>query len=381
MSVSNNHIIEEIKSSIDIVNIISEYVELKRTGKNYKGLCPFHQEKTPSFNVNPERQFFYCFGCGEGGDVFSFLMKIDNITFQEALKILARRSGITLPDYTDRERRIGEQREKVFAINNFVAKYYNYILTNSKAGEKAVDYLDRRGFSAEDIHKFKLGYAPQGWTTLLNFLKSRNYTTEELLKAGLIVKGRNNKLYDRFRERIIFPIFNICGEVLAFGGRIINTTEKNIPKYLNSPETVIYRKGETLYGLNWACDVIRKTGEVIIMEGYTDILTAHCHGLCNAVASLGTALTYKQARLLKRYASMVYIAYDADSAGEQATIRGLDVLKKSGLDVKVINLPGQMDPDDFIQREGKDGFDTEKEKALTLMEFKLQKVIGDTDYS
>src|SRR5690554_1282402 len=187
LPVSKNHVIEEIKNSVDIVDLISEYVDLKKTGKNYKGLCPFHQEKTASFNVNPERQFFYCFGCGEGGDVFSFLMKIDNITFQEALKILAKRSGIILHNYTGKEKKIGELREKIFNINNFVAKYYNHILTNSKTGEKAINYLKKRGFSIEDIHKFHLGYAPQGWTNLLDFLLSRNYKIEELLKAGLIV--------------------------------------------------------------------------------------------------------------------------------------------------------------------------------------------------
>lgn len=378
---STNGIIDEVKDSIDIVSVVSEYVDLQKAGKNYKGLCPFHQEKTPSFTVNPDRQFFYCFGCGEGGDALSFLMKIDNITFQEALRILARRAGISLPEASGYERRLNAQRERIFGLNNLVAKFYHHLLLNKKIANEAVNYLESRGFSREDFKKYYLGFAPPGWTTLLDFLTSRGYKIDELLQAGLIIEGKNGKFYDRFRGRIIFPIFNIRGEVLAFGGRIINSTDKNVPKYLNSPDTPVYQKGENLYGLNWARDEIRKSDKAVIMEGYTDVLTAHRLGINNTVASLGTALTEEQARLLKRYASLVYIAYDADVAGGRATLRGLDILKSVGLNVRVIKLPEQMDPDEFVKKEGKPGFDKLQEKALTLMEFKIEKIIGDIDYS
>ncbi len=381
MPASANSIIEEVKSSIDIINVISEFVELKQAGKNYKGLCPFHQEKTPSFTVNPERQFFYCFGCGEGGDALNFLMKIDNITFQEALKILARRAGISLPETSGYEQRLMDERERIFGLNNLVAKFYHHLLMKEEVAREAVRYLEDRGFSREDFEKFYLGYAHQGWTTIHDFLTGRGYEVEDLQKAGLIVKGKNGKLYDRFRARIIFPIFNVRGEVLGFGGRIFNNTNKNTPKYLNSPDTPVYQKGENLYGLNWARDEIRKSGEAVIMEGYTDVLTAHRFGVNNTVASLGTALTEEQARLLKRYAAMIYIAYDADIAGGRATLRGLDILKGVGLDVRVIKLPGEVDPDEYIKEYGKVGFDKLKEKALTLMEFKIEKIIGDIDYS
>lgn len=373
----SRNFIEELRNNVDIVDVISDYIELKKTGKNYKGLCPFHQEKTPSFTVNPDKQFYHCFGCGAGGDVFNFLMEIDQITFQESIKILAQRAGIPVPNQSPHDRRVMEERERIFEIQYLAAKFYHYLLMEVEAGVKARDYLKSRGFTKKDMENFYLGYAPDTWRSLFKFLINKGYSSEELIKAGLLLTSSNNSYYDRFRDRIIFPIFNVRGEVLGFGGRIIDKVDSSTPKYLNSPDTIIYTKGKNLYGLNWAIEKIRETRSAIIMEGYTDVLTAHKAGLTNSVASLGTALTGEQAYLLKRYASEVYIAYDADTAGTKATLRGLDILKDAGLKVKVIDLPDDMDPDDFISKEGQAGFNKLQLEALGLIDFKIKQILKD----
>lgn len=376
---------ENLKNTVDIVDVISDYVQLKQSGKNFKGLCPFHQEKTPSFNVNPDRQFYYCFGCGAGGDVFNFLMDIENITFQESLKILARRVGMVIPEETALDRKHITEREKLFEINQLAARFYHYLLMKKDVAVTAVQYLSQRGFTIDDMKEYRLGYAPEGWRSLLNFLTERGYSQKELVKSGLVLPGKNNSFYDRFRGRVIFPIFNLRGEVLAFGGRIINNKNKNqqgfTPKYLNSPDTLIYKKGENLYGLNWARNEMRQADEAVMMEGYTDVLSAHRSGINTAVASLGTALTAEQARLLKRYVSTVYISYDADTAGARATLRGLDILKNEGLNVRVIKLPEGTDPDEYIKSEGTDLFLNLKKRALTLMDFKIEQLVKQFDLS
>ncbi|MFW6006455.1 MAG: DNA primase [Bacillota bacterium] len=377
MNISYEEFKEKVRNSVDIVNVISEYIELKKVGNNFKGLCPFHQEKTPSFTINPDQQFYHCFGCGAGGDVFEFLMEIENISFKEAINLLADRAGIEPPSRTNRQREYYNKRDKVVEINNLAAKFYHYLLLNKKVGESALSYLKNRGFKEDDIEKYYLGYAPDRWKSLLNFLAKKGYDKEELIQAGLVRK-KNNNYYDRFRGRIIFPIFNIRDEVLAFGGRILDENS-NMPKYLNSPGTIVYNKGDNLYGINWAKSSIRKSGNAIIMEGYTDVLTAHRAGINNAVASLGTALTNSQARVLNRFAETVYIAYDADTAGAAATLRGLDILKKTGLEVKVITLPEGEDPDDFIQNYGKEKFKKLQQEALNLFDFKIKQIIGDKD--
>lgn len=369
---------EEVKEKIDIVDVVSDYVELKRSGKNYKGLCPFHQEKTPSFTVNPANQFYHCFGCNAGGDVFNFLMEIEHITFFESLKMAAERVGLELPNRSDSQKKAADLREKIFEINNLTARFYNYLLVEHSIGNKALDYLADRGIDDKDIENFGMGYAPDNWTSLYKFLYDKGYNKKTMAKAGLIIDKSSRKFYDRFRNRIIFPIFNSRGEVLAFGGRIIDD-QISQPKYLNSPDTMVYDKGDNLYGLNWARDKMRQSAEAIIMEGYTDVLTAHKAGLENAVASLGTALTKKQAGLLNRYVSIVYIAYDADTAGARATLRGLEILKEKGLDVRVIQLPKNTDPDDFIKEEGKREFQKLKEDSLSLIEFKVDQVISSED--
>src|SRR5690554_2540409 len=284
MSGKNGDFVEKIKYNINIVDIISEYLPLKRVGSNNMALCPVHQEKATSFTVNPDRQFYYCFGCGTGGDLFSFVMEMENISFREVLKILADRAGLALPtlDSTFQEKDRAE-RELIFMINSLTAKFYHYILMKSEVGEEAVKYMENRGFDRKDLKLYYLGYAPDRWQTLTKFLLKRGFAKVDLVKAGLASQGKNGKLYDRFRNRIIFPIFNIRGEVIAFGGRILKKAE-NTPKYLNSPETVVYKKGKNLYGLNWALEEMRKTGNVVIMEGYTDIIQAQKHGINNAIA-------------------------------------------------------------------------------------------------
>lgn len=376
----SKNFIEDLRNSIDIVDLVSDYVTLKKAGKNYKGLCPFHQEKTPSFTVSPEKQFYHCFGCGAGGDAFSFLMEIEQITFMESLKILAQRTGMSLPNQSPYDRRLRAEREKIFEINQLTAKFYHYLLMEVDAGLKAREYLHNRGFTREDMEKFYLGYAPDTWRSLFKFLNEKGYQQEELIKAGVLISGSNNSYYDRFRDRIIFPIFNVRGEVLAFGGRIINNNPSS-PKYLNSPDTPIYTKGKNLYGLNWAKSRIRETGTAIIMEGYTDVLTAHKGGITNAIASLGTALTTEQGKLLKRYASTVYIAYDADTAGAQATLRGLDILKEEGLKVMVVKLPEEEDPDEFISTNGQAGFTGLIKESIGLIDFKIEQLVSGRDLS
>lgn len=377
MSGKRNDFVENLKENINIIDVISDYTPLKRSGKNYKGLCPFHREKTPSFTVNPEKQFYYCFGCGVGGDIINFLMELENITFRQTLKILAERAGMTLPENDNPyQRRIRAERERIFQINQLTAKFYHYLLTKNKVGNNAASYLEKRGFSKEDFQKYNLGYAPDSWRSLLKFLTGRGFEKNLLLKAGLITKGKNNTYYDRFRDRVIFPIFNIRNEVIAFGGRIIIEKESS-PKYLNSPDTPVYNKGENLYGLNWARKHIRQTDNAIVMEGYTDVLTAQKAGIKNAIASLGTAFTVEQARLLNRYANNVYIAYDADAAGARATLRGLDILNNEGLNVRVIRLPATTDPDDYLKKEGKSGFNKLKEEAINLVEFKIEQIANN----
>ncbi len=378
MSSFSNDFKDEVKDRIDIVDVVSDYVVLKKSGKNYKGLCPFHQEKTPSFTVNPANQFYHCFGCGAGGDVFSFLMDIEHITFFESLKMAAERVGLDLPNQSKEQKQVSNLRDKIFEINNLSARFYNYLLLNHKTGKKALNYLKNRGFTKKDIKEFSLGFAPDKWTALYKFLSNKGYSKENMIKAGLLIKKSRQKFYDRFRNRIIFPIFNSRGEVLAFGGRIIDD-EINQPKYLNSPDTMVYDKSDNLYGLNWAKYPMRKEDDAIIMEGYTDVLTAHIYNIKNTVASLGTSLTQKQARLLKRYVSKVYIAYDSDTAGAKATLRGLDILKKEGLNLRVIKLPEDTDPDDYLKEKGKNAFLELKENALSFIEFKVENVITRTN--
>lgn len=366
----SSDLLEEIRNRCDIVDVISEYVHLKPAGKGFKGLCPFHGEKTPSFMVSPEKQLFHCFGCGEGGNVFNFLMKYEKFSFFEAAKMLAKKSGVALPVGEEKENFLDREKEKLYILNNLVANYYRECLFRTNQGKKVINYFKKRGINDTSVEKYKLGYAPPGWDVLNNFLKKKGYSYKELIKAGLIKKSKiEGKYIDYFRDRIIFPIFNLSGRVIGFGGRVL---ENSLPKYINSPETLIYNKGSNLYSLNYAKEDIRKKNYIIIVEGYTDVLITQQYGFNNVAASLGTALTNKQIDLVKRFTDMVLIAYDADSAGNMATLRSLDLIIKAGLNIKVIDLPQGDDPADFLVKKGGNPFQNLIDSSLSLIDYKLK---------
>ncbi|HBY56576.1 MAG TPA: DNA primase [Candidatus Atribacteria bacterium] len=366
----SSELLEEIRNRCDIVDIISGYVPLKPAGKGFKGLCPFHEEKTPSFMVSPEKQLFHCFGCGEGGNVFNFIMKFEKVEFYEAVKMLAKKAGVTLPSDDKKGNLLYKQKDRLYKLNNLAAKYYQECLARTFQGKKIKNYLKKRGINDKTVEKYRLGYAPAGGNLLINFLKKKGYSYENLIKAGLVKRSNIDGSYlDYFRNRIIFPIFNVQGNIVGFGGRVL---DDSLPKYINSPETLIYNKGENLYNLNFAREDIRKKNEAIIVEGYTDILIVQQYGCTNTVASLGTALTIKQIELIKRFADNVLIAYDADSAGNLATLRSLDLLIKTGLGVKVIVLPQGYDPADFLIKKGSKAFQFLIEKSLSLIDYRLK---------
>jgi len=362
-------LLEEIRERCDIVEIVSEYVHLKPAGRGFKGLCPFHNEKTPSFMVSPEKQLYHCFGCGEGGNIFNFIMKIEKIEFFEAVKMLATRSGVSLPVDEQKENRLNAQKERVYRLNDLAAKYYQQCLTRSKKGQKIIEYLQKRGINLRTIEKYKLGYAPGGENFLTIFLEKKGYRYAEMIKAGLTRRGKNGTYIDYFRNRIIFPIFNLRGEVAGFGGRVLDSS---LPKYINSPETIIYKKGENLYNINFAKEEIRKKNQVIIVEGYTDALIAQQYDFKNTLASLGTALTTKQVELVKRFADRVIIAYDADLAGDMAALRSLDLFIQTGLEVRVAILPPEYDPADYLHNKGAVAFKKLVDNALSLIDYKLK---------
>ena len=358
-------IIEKINESNDIVDIISESVPLKRVGRNYWGLCPFHNEKTPSFSVTREKQLFKCFGCGEGGNVITFVMKSRNLEFNEALRFLADRANITLEESAE-NRKKNEKLEMYFRMHVDAARFF---FRNLKDHKEIRDYFYKRGITDQTIRSFGLGFALNSWDSLLKYLKSMNYKEEDIVRCGLATKNEKGKVYDRFRNRIIFPVFDVRGRVIAFGARVMDDSK---PKYLNSPETPIYNKGTHLYGLNFA----RKNSKeksLIIVEGYMDCISLSQAGVKNVVASLGTALTKMQARLLKRNSEGVYISYDADNAGQAATVRGLDILSAEGIDVKVVQIPRGKDPDDYIRAEGVEKFHELLSHALPLIDYKILK--------
>ena len=352
-----------IKEAFDIVDVISEHVHLKKTGQNFKGLCPFHNEKTPSFVVSPIKQIYHCFGCGEGGNVFHFVSKIENINFFEAVKFLAEKKGIVL-DTGDNQKK--DEYEELFKINEIAVKYYKQKLKESKTAQ---DYLTKRNLSPETLEKFAIGYVPDEWDGLLNYAKRNNIKPELLEKAGLIIKrDKKDGHYDRFRNRIIFPIISSFGRYVAFGARVL---DQSLPKYINSPETQVYSKGKNLYGWNLAKSNIPEDMGVVIVEGYLDCITCHQYGISNTVATLGTSLTKDQALLLKRYTDKVVIAYDLDAAGINASLRGIAVLVEAGLDVKVVVFSGSKDPDEYLNKEGKEAFVEKLKAAKSIVDFWL----------
>ncbi|HHW01558.1 MAG TPA: DNA primase [Thermoanaerobacterales bacterium] len=369
MGFYSEDIVGEIRSRADIVEIISEYVSLKKQGENFVGLCPFHSEKTPSFNVSPEKQLFYCFGCGAGGNVFTFLMKKENLNFSETIRLLADRYQIKLPaGKYDREiSRDFQQRRELLRLNKLAAQFYHNVLIKTREGRRGYEYLIKRGIKTDTIERFQLGYALPAWDGLIKYFGSQGVDIKDLQKVGLVIPRKDNRgYYDRFRDRIMFPIEDVTKNIIGFGGRIVGAGE---PKYLNSPETPVFSKGENLYALS----MIKKDPEIdtIVVEGYMDCITLQQSGFTQTVATLGTALTQKQARLLKKYTGGVVLAYDADSAGRTATLRGMEVLAKEGLNVKILNLPVGKDPDEFIRKKGRDAFEELLAEAMGLVDYKL----------
>ncbi|MFZ5596834.1 MAG: DNA primase [Bacillota bacterium] len=364
--------IEDVRIQTDIVSLVSQYVRLEKRGRNYTGLCPFHQDKDPSFTVNPEKQMFYCFGCQAGGNSIKFAMMIENLSFTEAVKRLAGQAGIVIPDYAGgRDDGRAAREERAWSANAAAAEFYHRCLLEGSGGSRAREYLAGRGLSPEIIEAFKIGYAPDSWDALIKHMRENGYSTGELFDYGL-VSGDRNRAFDRFRNRIIFPVRNSQGRIVAFGGRVLGKAVDQ-PKYLNTPETLYFNKSKILYGLDQARQAIRQAGYAVMMEGYMDVVTAHQFGIRNALASMGTSLTAEQGKLLIRYTRDVYIAYDSDAAGVKAASRGLDILQQIGCRLKVISMPEGTDPDEFIRKYGARGWQEiiSGPETRTLLEYKL----------
>ncbi|WP_096201295.1 DNA primase [Bacillus sp. FJAT-45350] len=364
--------IEKIRQSVDIVEVISDYVQLRKQGRQYVGLCPFHGEKSPSFSVSSEKQLYHCFGCGAGGNVYSFIMEIEGYTFIEAVKNLASRAKIDLPEVSDFEgRNKDDELTQMSEVHELISKFYHHILVNTEHGEVGRKYLEGRGFSKEQIETFQIGYAPDAWNSIQTFLEKRKYDLKKVEQAGLLsVREFDGKYFDRFRSRIMFPIWDSQGKPIAFGGRVIGDGK---PKYLNSPESKIFNKSKTLYGVHLARPTIRKANEAVLFEGYVDVIAAWKADVKNGVATLGTSLTEEQAKLIRRNAETVVICYDPDSAGKSAAFRASSTLESVGCFVKVAILPDGLDPDDYIQKFGGNRFKTDVIGAsLTLMAFKIR---------
>jgi len=366
-----DELLEQLRNNFDIVDVIGQYVALKKSGRNYVGLCPFHSEKTPSFSVSPEKQIYHCFGCGAGGDILRFKMEIDQLTFIEVVENLAQEAEIKLP-HLEKQHSVDPNDQKKSSLKHayeLASKLYQYLLLETDHGHEGIQYLTKRGFSRELIEVFKIGYAPPGWDTIRNFLQKRGVSLETLKQSGLVNDSEDGNLYDRFRNRIVFPINDANGKTIAFGGRVL---DDSLPKYLNSPETLIFNKSKTLYNLDIAKKEIRKTGQVVLFEGYVDTISAWSAGVNNGVATLGTSLTEQQAQIIRRNATEVIICYDSDPAGQQATYRAIEILHNAGLNVKVAQMPKNYDPDDYIKELGSEAFVNNVIKnTLTATSFKL----------
>ncbi|HOU56883.1 MAG TPA: DNA primase [Smithellaceae bacterium] len=367
--------IEEIKSRADIVELASEYLTLKKAGRNYLGLCPFHQEKTPSFTVNREKQIFYCFGCGEGGNVITLLMKIANKSFPEAVKYLAEKTGVLLPVRTfgsdGREKE--SLRDGMFQLNARAARYFARQLS-SPAGKAARDYLQKRAVTEETVRQFRLGYAPDAWRSLADDVEGGGLSLKMAEQAGLVIAGKEGGFYDRFRGRLMFPIENPFGEIVAFGGRIIGEGE---PKYLNSPESPVYSKGKNLYGLNKAKETIRRNGFCLIVEGYFDVISLWNAGVRNVVATLGTALTRDHLELLRRYTQDVVALFDPDAAGRKALDRSLELFLGANMSARALILPDGLDPDDFVKKYGPAKLEELIALAPAISDYYIDSVLGN----
>ena len=371
----SEEILEKIKSQNDIVDVISERVRLRKAGRNFTGLCPFHNEKTPSFSVSQEKQIYKCFGCGEAGNVISFVMKDKNLPFVEAVKYLANRANIPLEMHNGEKSKSAKKKDLLYRVNVEAAKFFFSNLMNN---QNAKEYFLNRGIKEETIKKFGLGFANDSWNSLMFYLRKKGINDVLLEEAGLIsVNKEKGRKYDRFRNRVMFPVFDYQGKVIGFGGRVLDDSK---PKYLNSPETLVFQKGTNLYGLNFALKHNMSERYFVIVEGYMDLISLHQYGITNVVASLGTALTINQARLLKRYADKVIISYDADMAGQMATLRGLEILRTAGFDVRVLNIPQGKDPDEYVRSNGKEAFLKLINSAEPLIDYRMRKAEEGIDF-
>ncbi len=370
-------IVNEVKYRNDIESVISSYVELKKRGKNLVGLCPFHNEKTPSFTVYPENGSFYCFGCGVGGDVFSFIKLIENLDYADAIRYLAEKSGISIIE-TERDNSLQAMRNKIYDINRETAKFYHSYLM-SEEGKWALSYLTGRGLKISTIKHFGLGAAPDSWDMLLKHLKNQGFSIDEMLAANVISKSSKGTYYDRFRKRVMFPIINVRGRVVAFSGRAMPGDDKQGGKYVNTSDTLVYKKSENLFGMNFAKNVCEE--RVILVEGNMDVVSLHQAGFENTVAALGTAFTAEEAKLLSRYTKEIVLTLDADAAGQKAVKRAGEILKDTGLNVRVIVVPDGKDPDEFIKKNGPERFKALLEGAVSEIEYKLLTAVEGIDVS
>jgi DNA primase len=360
-------IIEQIQMASDIVDVVSSYVPMKRSGRNFKALCPFHNEKTPSFFVNPERQIWHCFGCGAGGSVFNFIMLYERVSFPEAARLLGAKAGIEVPDRYTPDEEVPEKKTELYRVNDLACSWFVRQLQTTPAGKKVVAYLRKRGLSDRLIEEFSLGYAPDSWDALLRAARAKGVSETSLLSVGLIMrKEGSTRSFDRFRNRLMVPIRNVSGRVVAFSGRVM---DGGSPKYMNSPESIVFHKSRSLYGIHRARRAIVDSGKAIVVEGYFDLYALYGGGIENVVASQGTAFTVDHARILKRYTNEVVMSFDADEAGESAALRSLDALVGAGLRVRILLLPENHDPDSFVRRQGAEEFGKRVEKAPEYFDF------------
>ena len=374
--------VDDVKTQADIVRVVSDYLSLKKRGANYVACCPFHSEKTPSFNVSPARGTYHCFGCGVGGGIFDFVMRIEGCEFPEAVRIVANKSGIPIPtvEETDDYKKSARDRDIILRLNEWAAEFFEIQLNESETGSQAREYVTARGINADTAKLFRVGYAPDSWDALIENLKSRGATTDDIHTSGLAVLKDSGGLYDRFRARLMFPISDSQGRVIAFGGRVMGEGE---PKYLNSPETALYTKGRNLFGLAHSKSEIRNAGFAILVEGYLDCIIPFQEGITNIVASLGTALTDGQVRLLRRYMEQpqIVVNFDPDSAGQAATMRSIDVLLAEGFKVNILRVPTDQDPDAFVRAHGADRFRELLKTTQPYIEYIVDNAIAEHDTS
>ena len=371
--------VAEVRERAPILEVVADYISLKRSGANYQGLCPFHGEKTPSFNVNPARGIFHCFGCGEGGNVFAFIMKMEGISFPEAVTLLAKRVGVVIDErpLSGAEKRRQDEREQLVRISGLAGAYYARVLQKEAGAEIGRRYLDERGVRPEIVEPYRLGFATERWDGLVGYLEQHRVSLEAAEKLGLIRKRSSGSgYYDLFRNRLIFTIANVHGQPIAFGGRVL---DDSLPKYINSPESPIYHKSEILYGIDLAKQSMRESRKAIIVEGYFDHLALYQAGITNVVASCGTALTAGHVQLLKRYAERVYLLFDADSAGKKATFRAMELLLDAHLPASVIELPAGDDPDSFLRREAREAFLAQMAKARPVLDYFVRDLMQQAD--